>query len=197
MASVTIRDEAGALRTEAPTDEAASAAGQAQYEAREGPCLDAIDEPVVHTPSLPDQRWPVLADRPLDAGVYGAVSYRLALNGPISDDSLGGSLNAYAAAPNAFDDEAVEIGLILAAHASVAVRAIRQREAVEQLSSDLRTALSSRDVIGQAKGILMERLRITPEDAFDVLRRASQRLNVKLREIAQTLSDTGELDQPS
>ena len=193
MASVTIRDETGAWHTAAPTHEAAFAADQAQYEAEEGPCLDAIDEPVVHTPSLPDPRWPRLADRPLDAGVRGAVSYRLTIDGPITDDSLGGSLNAYAAAPDAFDDEAVEIGLILAAHASVAVRAIREREAVEQFSSDLHKALASRDVIGQAKGILMERLRITPDDAFDVLRRASQRLNVKLREIAETLSETGEL----
>jgi hypothetical protein len=195
MASVTTRDESGAWRTAAPSHEAASAADQAQYEAQEGPCLDATKEPVVHTPSLPDPRWPRLATRPLDAGVRGVVSYRLPLDGPITDDSLGGSLNAYAATPDAFDQAAVEIGLILAAHASVAVRAIREREAVEQFSSDLHKALACRDVVGQAKGILMERLRITPDDAFDVLRRASQRLTVKLREIAQTLSETGELHQ--
>jgi hypothetical protein len=127
--------------------------------------------------------------------VHGAVSYRLTVAGTDAEDDLrGGSLNAYAVAPNAFNDEAVEIGLILAAHASVAVRAIRERDAAEQLGSHLHNALASRDVIGQAKGILMERLRITPEDAFDMLKRSSQRLNLKLREIAQSLTETGEYE---
>jgi AmiR/NasT family two-component response regulator len=85
---------------------------------------------------------------------------------------------------------------VLAAHAAIAVRAVGDRDALEQLGRQLHAALSSRDVIGQAKGILMERLRITPEDAFDTLRRSSQRLNVKLREIAQKLAETGELDDP-
>ena len=64
------------------------------------------------------------------------------------------------------------------------------------MSRHLHEALGSRDVIGQAKGILMERLRLTPEEAFDVLRRSSQRLNVKLREVAAALAETGEL-QPN
>ena len=87
-------------------------------------------------------------------------------------------------------------GLILAAHASVGIQAVREREAFEQLGRQLHEALSSRDVIGQAKGILMERLRITPEDAFDTLRRASQRLNIKLRDIAERLAHSGSLDGP-
>jgi AmiR/NasT family two-component response regulator len=53
--------------------------------------------------------------------------------------------------------------------------------------------LLSRDVIGQAKGILMERLKITPEDAFDLLRRSSQSLNLKLRDVARGLAESGEL----
>jgi len=48
-------------------------------------------------------------------------------------------------------------------------------------------------VIGQAKGILMERLLVTPEDAFDILRRTSQQLNIKLREVAHKLTESGEL----
>jgi GAF domain-containing protein len=112
----------------------------------------------------------------------------------VSDGVLVGSLNLYATGADAFDDEAREIGLILAAHASLAAQAVHQRDALEQLSSDLHRALSSRDAIGQAKGILMERLEITPEDAFDTLRRASQRLNLKLREIAERLAETGEFD---
>jgi hypothetical protein len=191
MASVTVRDDGG-YRTVASTHDAATESDRAQYEAGEGPCLDAIEEPVVYTAAFPDPRWPVLAARPTDSGVESVVSYRLMPSRSDPADSLAGSLNAYAGKPNAFDAEAQEIGLILAAHASVAAGAMREREALEEMSRNLHHALSSRDVIGQAKGILMERLHVTPEDAFDALRRSSQRLNVKLREVAATLAETGE-----
>jgi AmiR/NasT family two-component response regulator len=80
----------------------------------------------------------------------------------------------------------------LAAHASVAARAVGERSTLQSLGRDLQQALQSRDVIGQAKGILMERLKVTPEDAFDLLRRSSQHLNIKLREAARDLTETGE-----
>jgi AmiR/NasT family two-component response regulator len=94
--------------------------------------------------------------------------------------------------PYAFNDTAQEIGLILAAHASVAARAVDERSTLQSLGRDLQQALLSRDVIGQAKGILVERLKITPEDAFDLLRRSSQQLNLKLRDVARGLAETGE-----
>jgi AmiR/NasT family two-component response regulator len=81
----------------------------------------------------------------------------------------------------------------LAAHASVAARVVDERSILWSLGRDLQQALLSRDVIGQAKGILMERLKITPEDAFDLLRRSSQHLNLKLRDVARGLAETGEL----
>jgi hypothetical protein len=196
MASITVREGAETFRTLAFTHAAARAVDEAQYEAHEGPCLDAVEAAIVHTPSLPDPRWPTLARRPVDSGVEAIASYRLAAPGRIADDFVAGSLNTYAGTPQAYDDEAQEIGLILAAHASVGMRAVREREAFEQLGRQLHEALLSRDVIGQAKGILMERLRITPEDAFDTLRRSSQRLNVKLREVAEKLTETGELGHP-
>jgi hypothetical protein len=192
LASVTIRED-GVFRTVASTHAAATDVDYAQYQASEGPCLDAVDNTIVHVPAFPDPRWPGLGSRPTESGVHSVVSYRLAAAGPVTDVSLVGSLNAYAIAPHAFDDEMREIGLVLAAHASVAARTVQERTDLEQLGRQLHEALSSRDVIGQAKGILMERLRITPEDAFDTLRRASQRLNLKLREIAQKLAETGEL----
>jgi hypothetical protein len=197
MASITVRDGAETFRTLASTHPVALAVDKTQYEAREGPCLDAVETAIVHAPSFPDPRWPTLAGRPADSGVEAIVSYRLAASGRIAEGSVAGSLNAYAGTPQAFGDEAQEIGLILAAHASVGIQAVREREAFEQLGRNLHEALSSRDVIGQAKGILMERLRITPEDAFDTLRRASQQLNIKLREIAERLTETGELDNLS
>ena len=107
---------------------------------------------------------------------------------------MGGSLNTYGVEPDAFSDEAQEIGLILAAHASMAAGAVRERGALQDLAQNLDKALLSRDVIGQAKGILMERLKIGPEDAFDVLRRSSNRLNQKLHAVALRVAETGEFD---
>ena len=80
----------------------------------------------------------------------------------------------------------------MAAHASMAARAVDERSTLQSLDRDLHRVLLSRDVIGQAKGILMERLKITPEDAFDLLRRSSQNLNLKLQDVARGLAETGE-----
>jgi hypothetical protein len=191
MASVTLCDRGG-YRTVASTDPAATAVDNAQYQAHEGPCLDAVDAPMVYAQSFPDERWPTLASRPTESGIQSALSYRLAAASSATADSGGGSLNSYAVIPDAFNDTAQEIGLILAAHASVAARVVEERSTLQSLGRDLQQVLLSRDVIGQAKGILMERLKITPEDAFDLLRRSSQNLNVKLRDLARGLAETGE-----
>ena len=191
MASVTLC-ERSEYRTAASTDPAATAVDHAQYQSDEGPCLDAVDAPMVYAQSFPDERWPTLASRPTESGVQSALSYRLAAASSGTADSGRGSLNSYGVIPSAFNDTAQEIGFILAAHASVAARAVDERSTVQSLGRDLQQALLSRDVIGQAKGILMERLEITPEDAFDLLRRSSQNLNVKLRDVARRLAETGE-----
>lgn len=193
MASVTV-SEAGTHRTAGATDVAASAVDQAQYDAQEGPCLDAVDtavdSPVVYAGSFPDERWPVLASRPAELGARSAASYRLTAAGDA------GSLNTYGHEQEAFSDEAQQIGLILASHASVAAEAARERDALEDVALNLHRALLTRDVIGQAKGILMERLKLTPDDAFDALRHASSRLNEKLHAVALALAETGELEDP-
>ena len=120
---------------------------------------------------------------PFDAAVGGDAGKGLA------------SLNIFASTPDAFDQAAHEVGFILAAYASLAARAVGERVRLERLGHELERALLSRDVIGQAKGILMERLKTTDQEAFDILKSSSQRLNIKLREVAQTLAETGELDQ--
>jgi AmiR/NasT family two-component response regulator len=76
--------------------------------------------------------------------------------------------------------------------AGIALSLARAYEEQARLAENLRQALMSREVVGQAQGILMEREHITAEQAFDILRRASQHLNVKLRQVAQDLVDTGE-----
>ncbi len=191
-ASVTLRLAEG-YRTAAATDPAAAAVDQEQYEVEEGPGLDAFTVSVVSAPSFPDDRWPKLGSRPLDHGVQSSLSYQLAT--PVrGSGSTEGSLNAYGTSPESFDASAREIGTILAAHAALAARAVGERGSLEGLGQQLAQALLTRDVIGQAKGILMERLKATPEDAFDILRHASQRLNVKLREVALRVTETGDID---
>jgi AmiR/NasT family two-component response regulator len=82
--------------------------------------------------------------------------------------------------------------LLLASLASLAFTAAHSHEEEERKAVQLQAALATREMIGQAQGILMERERISPDHAFDILRQASQHLNIKLRVVAQGLVDTGE-----
>jgi len=191
-ASVTLSED-GTYRTVGATGPEARAVDQEQYDADEGPCLDALDFPLVQVDAYPDQRWPVLGGSPIDHGVESSLSYRLGTGGSPDPTPAIGSLNVYATTPEAFAPSAVEIGMVLAAYASLAARAVGERAGLEAFSRQLEEALTSRDVIGQAKGILMERLKATPDEAFEILRRSSQRLSLKLREVAVRLTETGEL----
>jgi len=76
--------------------------------------------------------------------------------------------------------------------ASLALSVAHSHEDEERRAANLHAALASRETIGEALGILMERERITGHQAFDILRRASQHLNIKLREVAENLIETGE-----
>ncbi|MCW2543212.1 MAG: hypothetical protein JWM40_764, partial [Frankiales bacterium] len=82
-------------------------------------------------------------------------------------------------------------GLLFASYAGIAIALARAQEAEQDRIDNLESALLSREVIGQAQGILMERERITADQAFQLLRRSSQHLNQKLRTVAQTIVDTG------
>ena len=91
-----------------------------------------------------------------------------------------GALNVYAEHPNAFDQSSKDIGLVFAAHSSVAWNAARRDE-------QFKRALASRDVIGQAKGMIMERYGVDAVQAFEVLRKLSQDSNVPLVQVAADL----------
>ena len=154
---------------------------EAQDRSREGPCLDAVwkhrfvlVEDMRHEP-----RWPRFAAEAIELGVSSSLSLQLV----IDDDRLG-ALNLYARAPGAFGEESVDVGLAIATHAAIALTGA-------QTEQHLRTAIDSRDLIGQAKGILMERYRITAAQAFAVLVRASQESNRRLVDVALHLNDTG------
>jgi GAF domain-containing protein len=159
-----------------------------QNQAGEGPCLDAIAHAaMVYADDLEtDGRWPAFGPRAAGRGVRSALALPLIDNGAI------GAINLYARFPAAFGVLDRAKGVVLASLASVALSAAHTFEDEERRIGNLHSALSSREVIGQAQGILMERERIAADQAFDILRRASQYLNIKLREVAQALVDTGE-----
>lgn len=154
-----------------------------QHEVGQGPCLDAAAQhPIVRSDDLQrESRWPQFVPRALELGVRSVLSFQLFVHA-----GTAGALNLYARTSHAFGDDAEHIGTPLAAHAAVALAATRNE-------AELRIALDSRDRIGQAKGILMERYKITPEEAFDLLIEASQSANRKLRDVADELAATGEL----
>lgn len=120
------------------------------------------------------------------------MSFPLSASDGASDPSV---LDVYGSGSDAFDAEAEQIGFILASHAAPASRAVGDRVGLERLLLHLQETLESRDVIGQAKGILMDRRKIGPDEAFAILKRSSQRLNVKLREIAGALAATGDISE--
>jgi AmiR/NasT family two-component response regulator len=97
-----------------------------------------------------------------------------------------GALNLGNTEAHAFDDESEHVALLLANHAAVAMVGAQEQHR-------LRQAVSSREVIGQATGVLIERYKTTPEAAFMLLVRASQRSNRKLRDIAEELVRSGAL----
>lgn len=152
----------------------------AQTELGQGPCLDSVYEQVTVrlSDTATDRRWPQFSRRALELGVGSMLAIQLYVDG----DNLG-ALNLFATEPDAFDDESEHIGLLFAAHAAVALAGSQQVTTLQQ-------AVASRDVIGQAKGILMERHHLSADQAFRVLARVSQQENRKLREVAEELSTT-------
>lgn len=155
-----------------------------QTELGQGPCLDAVythRSTRVDDLSTETERWPALAARADEVGMPSMLCLQLFVDG----DNLG-ALNLLGGRPSAFTDASEHIGLLLAAHAAIAVSGARELE-------NTHLGLTHRDVIGQAKGILMERHRLSADQAFRVLAQVSQDLNRKLYDIALDLTATGEL----
>ena len=173
------------ISTPAASDDVPRQVDAIQYETDEGPCLDAIRHQEVFQADClsEDRRWPLFSARAArQVGVESMLAFRLF----VEEDTLG-ALNLYSRREAAFDggDEAQAIGSVFAAHAAVALSTAQHDEQLEE-------ALATRDVIGQAKGILMAKEGVTADEAFAMLRVASQRLNVKLRELAEGVTYTGE-----
>ncbi|MGM1060419.1 GAF and ANTAR domain-containing protein [Saccharothrix sp. Mg75] len=171
------------IRTVSGTGDVVFEVDRLQYEAGEGPCLTALfTEKVVSVPELAaDARWPVFGSRAHATGVHSMLSFQLY----VRDDDLG-ALNLYSPDERGFDEDSRHVGVLFASHAAVAMADARKEE-------HLTEAVHTRDLIGQAKGILMERHKLTADQAFSVLVRVSQQSNTKLRDLAQQLVETGRL----
>lgn len=175
------------VTSHAPSGELAIIIDDLQESLGQGPCLDAAyeHETVRVADMASETRWPKFTKAALAAGAAGMLSFQMFVEG----DDLG-ALNLFSRTAGAFDDESEHIGLLFASHAAVAWAAAEQK-------LSLRRVVASRQLIGQAQGILIERHKVTADEAFTLLVRVSQHRNVKLREVAAGLLFTGRLEVPA
>lgn len=171
----------GSMRSVAWTSDTARVVDELQFRYSEGPCLDAAntDELVKAPDLLTCDRWPSFGPAAVEVtGVRTILAHRLR-----AGTRTLGALNLYSTVPQAFDRTSgtSHLAVLFASHAAVAL-------AGAQALEGLRTALESRETISVAMGIMMARQRVSRAEAFDVLRRASQRENVKLRDIAARIA---------
>ncbi len=173
-ASISVRHADGTLETLAPTDPLISELDAHQYELREGPCYEAVTQETLHvTFELGrDLRWPRYSPVAAGLGIRAQLAVLLT-----SNNGSRSALNVYADEQCSFDADSVKVAELFASHASVAMGFINT---VETLHRGMRT----RQTIGAALGIVMERYQIDHERAFQFLIRTSQDSNVKLREVA-------------
>jgi hypothetical protein len=190
LVSITLRTPDGAFHTPVETAPLATELDQVQYRTGEGPCVEAArasgpgfvrSDDLAHEPA-----WPTFGPVAADYGYTAVLSTTLLPD--IRLPRLSGALNIYTQRPGALHYQAGETALLLATHASLALAGTQAVVLGELRETQLHEALASRDVIGQAKGILMHLRGITADEAFDQLRRTSQDMNVKLADLAATLA---------
>jgi len=191
MASVTMIN-AGRPSTPVPTEALARELDTVQYRADHGPCLEAYSVRGVVRGTIPDcrSRWPQFTDAATQAGVRSVLAVPLTVG-----DRPVGALNLYSKKADSFDENDEQTAVLFSQQAAVACANAEVYWRTHTLTEHLREALESRDVIGQAKGILMARRGCTPDAAFEALRRVSQHRNVKLREIAEQVVYLGDLEE--
>lgn len=189
-AGITLQSEGGPTST-AYFGEGALPLDRAQYATDDGPCLTAYRTgETVRLDHIANEsgRWPDFATQAADHGIHSSLSLPL-----IVDDQIVGALNLYATSPAPFTDDNVELARTFARQAAVAIANAEVYWRTFELTQNLEAALDNRDRIGQAKGILIATHKITSDEAFDLLRRDSQNLNLKLRDIADHVIQTGQL----
>lgn len=177
-AGITVTRNAKHIDTPAATHKWPILLDEIQQLHREGPCLTAAwEEKTIHVANLEtDDRFPLYRRDVLEQTPIRSV---MAFQMFIAGETMG-ALNVYAEQPNAFGQVSKDLGLIFAAHSSVAWNASRRDE-------QFKRALASRDTIGQAKGMIMERYGVDAVQAFEVLRKLSQDSNMPLVQVASEL----------
>jgi len=172
--------------TVACTDEDALALDERQYAAERGPCLDsAASGALVSIPDMTaDDRWPQFVTAATELGVRSSLSVPLPVQRNVT-----GALNFYASELEAFTDETIDLAQTFAGHAAVAAANAHLYETTATLAEQMKTAMATRAVIEQAKGIVMRDRRCTADDAFNALVKLSQETHLKLRDVAQRLVD--------
>ena len=172
--------EGNKISSPASSNEVPCILDRIQSETGEGPCIDAIKkQEVFQTGDLAAEgRWPQFSTRAFDqTGVRSILSLRLF----VEHDTMG-ALNLYATEGDAFDEADVALGSVFAVHAAVAMVAARREEGLERKAE-------GQEAIGRAKGLIMARSGVTEERAFEMLKAASQRLNIKLRDVAKQVNE--------
>ncbi|NIK59061.1 GAF and ANTAR domain-containing protein [Kribbella shirazensis] len=174
FASISITSKDGRIETLAPSDEAAVRVDKLQYELGEGPCLQAVlADPVVRVDDVAtDPRWPAYGPRAAELGVGSQLAFQFR-----AEPHVRGGVNMYATKPHQLTLETCQLGGLFANLAAVALGWSRQDETMNE-------ALRTRNLIGQAIGIVMERYRLTSDRAFAFLVRTSQQGNLKLYDVA-------------
>lgn len=183
-AGITINDQREGLITRASSDDVVVRANALQQELGEGPCLDVVRDmdTLVSADLTREQRWPSWTPRVhADLGVESMMSLLM-----FTDRRSFGALSLYAGSGHRFDTDDVAVGQALASVVAVSLTAERE---IDQLNLGMHNRL----MIGQAQGIVMERLDVTAEQAFDYLRRVSSYTNRKVIDIAADIATTRRL----
>ncbi|MEU0494115.1 GAF and ANTAR domain-containing protein [Mycobacterium sp. NPDC006124] len=179
-AGILLLERGGKFSSVATTSELPAQLDILQVTFDEGPCVQAaLADTVVRTEDFRlETRWPQYSPAVAEIGVLSGLSFKL-----YTADRTAGALNLFGFEPNQWSSEAETVGTILAAHAASAI-------ITTQAQTQLNAALLSRDRIGQAKGMIMERFGVDAVRAFSMLRQLSQEGNVKLTDIAQRVIDS-------
>ncbi len=173
----------GSLETLAYTDPLVQKLEDIQRETREGPCLEAIEEhgTFLVEDTATDEQWPAFSRRAHALGVTSAVATMLRLDGRSA------ALNLFVTSDEKLTADHMNAAALMASQTGVVLASASALRDARMTVEQLREALQSRDVTARAVGILMEREKASSEEAFEMLKRASQHLNVKLRKIAEDL----------
>jgi transcriptional regulator with GAF, ATPase, and Fis domain len=175
-AGISLVVRGGTVESHAPSSRVVNDLDQLQNTLGEGPCLDSIWEEeriVVDDMEAAQDRWPRYAAAAAERGIGSLMSFQL-----FAESGSAGALNLYSSQAHVFDQSTADVGRLFAAQAALVLHGAKRIQG-------LHVALESRDVIGQAKGILMERFGTGQARAFSMLVESSQHTNMKLAKVAE------------